>query len=423
VGKKYLLNTILCCFCMFLTACSSKTIEMSSTENVAEHTEAITNSVSEEIIETNNVLDNTASVDISNVEILDDVDEWQEESTQKNNQDDLIKKYDYEQAYISIIDHFRDNYVENGSSMDPAMITYNLVWINDDDVPELVVNTRYLHIYTYDKGVVYTLANGWVSGAAGNHGYWYLPRKNLIYNHNSDYAGALAHESYFSIDDNYELKLDDTLRHLQHYPPNEEPTGDNIDFQGPVYYFINDEEVSKEEYYSGRDMKNLTSLHSGYTYEEIMEYLTTETVPKYSTFEVIMDNCTWEEARDKCIQNGGHLATVKFYSEHSLITRAIAYSESNGLIFYLGGSKDGNQFIWSEDGTNSVVEIGSWYDGEPSGTGKSEDGRVLDESVMVLYVDKSAGYNQYYYMDVPNDILDAAPSYFGLVGYVMEVEH
>ena len=61
-----------------------------------------------------------------------------------------------------------------------------------------------------------------------------------------------------------------------------------------------------------------------------------------------------------------------------------------------------------------------WLDGEPSYEGLTEDGReVKEEYVCILY--RSAD-GRCYLNDVPEDILSAAPSYRGRIGYICEYD-
>lgn len=74
---------------------------------------------------------------------------------------------------------------------------YDLIYFNNDKIPELVVGVDgyWVSMYTYDKKTnkVYTLMDQWSYGVGGNTGYSYIPKKNYLENWNSDYAGALRY--------------------------------------------------------------------------------------------------------------------------------------------------------------------------------------------------------------------------------------
>lgn len=80
---------------------------------------------------------------------------------------------------------------------------YNLIYFDDDDVPELVAGVEgyYTSLYTYKDGTVYTLMDRWAYGAMGNAGYEYCPKMNSMRNYNTDYAGAILYTTYMAVRD------------------------------------------------------------------------------------------------------------------------------------------------------------------------------------------------------------------------------
>jgi len=79
-----------------------------------------------------------------------------------------------------------------------SKLTYDLIYFNDDKIPELVAgHTGYwVSMYTYEDGKVYTVIDHWPYGAMGNVGYEYIPKKNVLRNYNNDFAGASQY-TYF----------------------------------------------------------------------------------------------------------------------------------------------------------------------------------------------------------------------------------
>ncbi len=80
-------------------------------------------------------------------------------------------------------------------------MAYDLIYVDEDDVPELVAcHQGYsVSLYTYWDGAVYALMDDWGYGAMGNAGYAYAPRRNNIVNDNSDYAGAILYTTYMAV--------------------------------------------------------------------------------------------------------------------------------------------------------------------------------------------------------------------------------
>ena len=75
--------------------------------------------------------------------------------------------------------------------------TYDLIYFNNDSIPELVasLDSYWVSMYTYDpkQDKVYQVIDNWAYGAMGNAGYEYLPGKNFLRNYNSDFAGAVRY--------------------------------------------------------------------------------------------------------------------------------------------------------------------------------------------------------------------------------------
>ena len=69
------------------------------------------------------------------------------------------------------------------------------------------------------------------------------------------------------------------------------------------------------------------------------------------------------------------------------------------------------QGLWAEDNGGYL---------EPSYRGMTEDGREVEEDYVVLLYNKVQ--ERYYMYDVPDDILDAAPSYEGNMGFICEYD-
>ena len=142
------------------------------------------------------------------------------------------------QKYMEIINQYEIEHKESSS----GEIKYNLVKITDDNVPELVVNDQFwysLNLYTIDEGTVYQLMDDWYYGA-GDTRYMYAPRKGLVLMYSSHGDESFGEESgdFYRIENNNKLEWIYRL-----------VTTRTTDDEDQVYqYFINDNEVSKEQY-------------------------------------------------------------------------------------------------------------------------------------------------------------------------------
>lgn len=150
----------------------------------------------------------------------------------------------YEEAYEAVS---RICALESGGEMQ-----YNLIYFNDDDIPELAagVSGYYTTLYTYCDGTLYKVMDRWSYGAMGNAGYEYSPGKNSLRNYNNDYAGAIMYTTYMTMSDRYSM---DTVVQIVTYNfddvnQNGQPDEDEMDSMG-LYgvSYINGSEASAEE--------------------------------------------------------------------------------------------------------------------------------------------------------------------------------
>lgn len=318
--------------------------------------------------------------------------------------------YAYEEAYKSTIDSFRQTFEGDASGL-----VYNLIYVDGDATPELVIDMQgsFISLYTYADGNVYTLMDMYGYGAMGNAGYEYAPFLNRISNANSDYAGAQVWEVVMSINANHELE-NTWSGCYQYFAVGTDPFSEDFTYLDTPIYLLNDAEVSEEDYNSAKPATGPAYICGSYTYDEIMNYLNTQTVPESSRFAVVIKDMTWDEAEAYCENFGGHLATVSSDSEYTTICNMIDDYGDN-LVLFVGGRASGDSYAWTTDGSNTPIDS-HWRSGEPSHTGSTEDGRtVTEDRVCILNIDSG-----YYLMDVPNDMIDAAPSYSSHVGFVVE---
>ena len=124
---------------------------------------------------------------------------------------DLVKVSDAgcREAYLKTIDEFEHELRIRLELDDEEDIStsYALIDFNGDDTLELVcqIGACTISFYTYEDGKVYQLMDerGW--GAGGNHGYEYIPGKNIYRNEDSDSGNHTT--SYRKLNDNNELEL------------------------------------------------------------------------------------------------------------------------------------------------------------------------------------------------------------------------
>lgn len=154
----------------------------------------------------------------------------------------VVEEPAYKAAYKEIIESLSDD--EN--------VGFNLIYFNDDDIPELVAghDGYYQSLYTFSDGNVYTLMDQWAYGAMGNTGYAYVPEANSLKNYNSDYAGLVGYTTYMAMNDAFELEEVVVIEthNYEDLNGNGTPDEDEFDTAGNVSVsYIDGAEVTPEE--------------------------------------------------------------------------------------------------------------------------------------------------------------------------------
>ena len=86
---------------------------------------------------------------------------------------------------------------------------YNLIYFDEDDIPELVtgLNNYYISLYTYKDGMLYRPIDSWSYNISGNVGYEYVPYQNSLRYNNTEYAGAIHYTTYSTMNDQYFIDI------------------------------------------------------------------------------------------------------------------------------------------------------------------------------------------------------------------------
>lgn len=130
-------------------------------------------------------------------------------------------------------------------------LTYNLIFFDDDDIPELAAgsNGYFVSLYTYHDGRIYTLMDAWAYGAWGNNGYEYSPRKNSLRNDDQDYAGLIHYTTYLTVNSEYSMESVVQIKTLffNDVNGNQIPDDDETYFDGYSTSYIDGVEVTDEQ--------------------------------------------------------------------------------------------------------------------------------------------------------------------------------
>ena len=117
--------------------------------------------------------------------------------------------------------------------------------------------------------------------------------------------------------------------------------------------------------------------------------------------------------------------------EMETIQNQIVAEEKTKVNFWVGAKYMAGEelygYSWMEYGEDDFVyDMTShfnvfadlWLEGEPSYEGLTEAGETVDENYVDLFYRSSEG--RCFLNDVPEDMLSAAPSYAGKIGYICE---
>ncbi|MCM1057569.1 MAG: hypothetical protein NC517_08180 [Firmicutes bacterium] len=325
---------------------------------------------------------------------------------------------EWQQAYLAYLE--TDEYADAW--------TYSLIYVDDDDIPELVIDTGFeaggLEILTFHDHVL----NVWQSARLN---VTYIERGNLICN--SDGNMGHYYDEIYTIRDGEWVYVDGGTW-------GDGPTGIQLDENGDFIYVYNwsGEDVSEEDYLA--HLNTVYPEEQGmypqkyYILDDITSILRTGDVASAGhRYELVVEDVTWKEAPRLCQKKGGYLATVTSQEECKRLQEQIISENKENITFFVGAANERVEDIpfgyrWlepeSKDGyhmlTLSNALFRFWLEGEPSYTGFTEDGREVREEYVVLFYRRSD--DQCYLNDVPDDILETAPSYAGKVGYICEYE-
>lgn len=331
---------------------------------------------------------------------------------------------EWERAYLAYMDA-EEEYA--------AYCTYSLIYVDDDDIPELMIDTNsgaggyliltfhdsVLDIWRSDPNVTYIERGNLICNSGGKMGYYY--------------------DNVYAIQDGKWVYVDGGIH-------GDGPDGVQLDENGDYIEFFywdekehwNGEEITEEEYEAHLNaiypVEQSVCPQRYYILDEIRSILRTgDVVSAGHRYELIVEDVTWKEAWELCRKRGGYLATITSHEEFERLQERIISEDKADITFFVGANDErmaGNYFIlgyrWLEPGNICYMQglyhafSEFWLEGEPGNTGFTESGVEVWEDYVVLFYQESD--NRCYLGNVTNDIIEAAPSYAGRVGYICEYE-
>ncbi len=155
----------------------------------------------------------------------------------------------WKEQYAYMVSKFENDH-PSGNDWDKN--TYKLIYLNDDNIPELIAdhNGYFCEIYSIVNGnceMVYDFGYG----AFGMHGSTFVERTGYISSPDSDLAGSRVWEYYGYFDGKSVNNVIPSMKIDYFDDRNNDGWADEdeVDFDNP-HYFVNDVEVSEEEFNS-----------------------------------------------------------------------------------------------------------------------------------------------------------------------------
>lgn len=325
---------------------------------------------------------------------------------------------DWRQAYLAYLDTLEA----------PAYFVYSLIYVDDDNIPELVV----------DSGFDYNMLDGGCQALLTFHGceldewkpirsrFTYIERANLICNVSGigDDSEYNSHRIY-TIEDGKWTYAGGGYREWQ--------TRGFAFMEHAVCEYYWDEDSAHEEDTQVDEAEYRARLHALYPVEQgiypqqyymlddICSIIKTGDVSSAGhRYEFVVEDVTWDEAAAKCREKGGYLATILSSEEMARIqTQMVAEKKTD--ITFLVGAKDR---VWLERGTDplnlmSLYTVQDFWADEalkPKLRPQSSGGASGSDYVALLY---SQAEERCYLDEIPDDKM---PSYSGKTGYICEYD-
>ena len=303
--------------------------------------------------------------------------------------------------------------------------TYDYIYVNDDDVPELVLQGQ----DEATGNLILTYCDGKIDELQTSRLYFdYIEKENRLRN-SEGHMGYYYDYIYTIKDGKWE-----TEEYGEYYVEDNTSEWDDDD----LIYEWNGEKVSSSEYekelQTTYDVKKAKPGAGILGYQEIMDDLRNDAAGIKSRYleddtgihryEVVVSDVTWDEAMEECKARGGYLVRINTTEEKYHIEDMLRENKQEKLVLWLGGRLDpeDGHYHWFDGERYTQPALDSdkyyqycWLTGEPSFKGTDAEGKDVDENFMCMFrVNGMWEWN-----DVPEDI---SPYYKGKIGYICEYD-
>ncbi len=320
---------------------------------------------------------------------------------------------------------WQEGYLDYLSEVDSeyGSCSYALIYVDNDDIPELVVDTGVeaggCQILSYYEGLVtvlqtnrlyfeYVEKEGILCNSDGHMGYYY----DYIYSLKNGIWKQTFNGNYYEFANDADPQYD-------------EVTGRYLTLHYEIDGVETDEKTYLERFSQAHGKAPMKNPEDYMTYDELISYLKTgKSLSAGHRYELIVEDCTWEEADRKCKEKGGYLVSMTSEEEFETVDNLIREQGLQKICFYIGATRVGDySWHWVEPGLaqNELSYNGPWkhwLEGQPSYRETLDDGTEVQEEYVEYIYRKSD--DKFYMNDIPNDVVGLFPGYKGRMGYICE---
>ena len=293
---------------------------------------------------------------------------------------------------------------------------YALIYVDDDEIPELVMQGRTSRIYTWHDGEVSQLAIDADKMSFTEKGNELLNNDTLYKIKNGDWVekeGDSLSGNISVISEFYPYKDMISMFKKGNISANTVSTNMVVSFNDAddsEEYDENEGEGINVDYFNAED----TNIHK---------------------YEFVVGDISWTGAYDSVKLNGSnkYLARITSVEEFNYVSELIKQSGLQNYIFWIGGARDvdnygDDEYHWIANSgaisknpiTTTGIYEGAWASGEPTRVGNGDVEKNVAEDKLCMFYD--LGTDKFYWRDAPDKILKTSPSLAGKIAFIVESE-
>lgn len=311
---------------------------------------------------------------------------------------------------------------------DLSSFTYSLIYVDEDDIPELVADSG------HEAGgcTILTWHDGSMDVMFTDRLYFdYIEKHNLLCN--SDGHMGYYYDLIYTVENGKWVCLEEGIITEQHIDENS--VGDEGYYDFYFSYEWNGQEVSEQKYFqllsSVYDEEQAVTPGRYYIFMELCSLLATGDVSSANhRYEFIIEDVTWQEAETRCQERGGYLATITSPEEFSRIEEQLLAEEMTDFVFWIGADREDTYYYhWNEPGLDPQDPVFGtvfkrktygdfWDSGYPLHYIVTEAKKLIDmEAVCMFY---NSATERYVLRDTYSDPQKWNIEYAGTIGYICE---